>query len=134
MQKERYKHSKDERLKSRKSIKNLFDCGKIIYHYPYKVLFNFKENENTNYLAQIGISASKRNFKHAVDRNNIKRKIRESYRLNKHLLYNELKKRDQKLNFFVIYTAKQDLDFSVIHKEMKNLIVKIIDKMQQINT
>ena len=95
--------SKNERLKSRKLIKNLFDCGKIIHHSPFKILYRFTKNENFNFPAQIAISVPKKNFKRAVDRNYIKRKIKETYRQNKQLLYKELNKNNQKLYFFVIY-------------------------------
>ena len=120
---------KEERLKSRKIINELFDRGKIIHHYPFKVLYQAKTKEKEEkYLAQIAISVSKKNFKHAVDRNYIKRKIREAYRISKHELYNNLSEGDQKLHFFVIYTAKDDLDFSLIEQEMKSLIKKINHK------
>ena len=123
--------SKDERLKSRKLIKNLFDCGKIIHHFPFKVLYHITKNENFNFPAQIAISVSKKNFKRAVDRNYIKRKIKETYRQNKHLLYEELDKIDQKLYFFVIYTARQDIDYLTLDSEMKLLIQKLNDELNQ---
>jgi len=129
MQKEGQSLGKNERLKSRKIINDLFDCGKIIHHYPFKILFKISSKENSIFPAQIAVSASKRNFKRAVDRIKIKRKIKEAYRQNKHLLYHELNKREQKLNLFVIYTAKQEIDYSTIDGEMKNLIQKIIDKL-----
>lgn len=120
---------KEERLKSRKLINNLFDCGKIIHHYPFKVLYQVTKNENNNFPAKIAISVSKKNFKRAVDRNYIKRKIKETYRQNKQSLYKELDKIDRKLYFFVIYTAKHDIDYLTLNSEMKLLIQKLNDKL-----
>lgn len=131
MRAERQTFSKNERLKSRKLINNLFDCGKIIHHYPFKVLYHITKNQDFNFTAQIAISVSKKNFKRAVDRNYIKRKIKETYRQNKHLLYKELDKTDQKLYFFVIYTVSHDIDYLTLDKEMKLLIQKLNNKLNQ---
>lgn len=125
---------KEERLKSRKSISQLFETGQVTHHHPFKVLFNLKEPEESEYPAQIAISVSKKNFKRAVDRNHIKRKIRESYRRNKHLLYDGLEKNDQNVNFFVIYTAKSDLDYVTIEKAMISLLSKMIYKLNPKNS
>lgn len=122
---------KEERLKSRKIIKSLFDSGKIIHQYPFKVLYFIEKPQDNKYPAQIGISVSKRNFKRATDRNYIKRKLREAYRLNKQSLYEELYRSDQNLYFFVIYTAKVDMDYNDLEKELKTLILKLKDKLIQ---
>lgn len=132
MQKVKLSFKKEERLKSRKKIKSLFDNGKVIHQYPFKVIYQIEENQDIKYPAQIAISVAKKNFKHATDRNHIKRKIRESYRCNKHLLYSELLKNDQNLYFFVIYSAKQDMDFILLQEEMKNLIHKLNEKLNQV--
>jgi len=121
---------KEERLKSRKRIEILFDTGEKIHHYPFKVLLKTTDDTDFSYPAKIAVSVSKRNFKRAVDRNHIKRKMREAYRLNKHALYNSLTKSDQKLFFFVVYIAKDDKPYNIIEKEMKVLIHKIENKLE----
>jgi ribonuclease P protein component len=117
-----YTFCKEERLKSRKIIQELFEKGKIIHHYPFKILYAYKSTGESKFPAKIAISVSKKNFKRAVDRNRIKRKVREAYRLNKHALYSEISTSDQKVCFFVIYTAKKELEYAVIEKEIKHLI------------
>ena len=117
--------NKEERLKSKKLIDYLFKKGKIIHHYPYRVIYDFTDNPDFKYPAKIAISVSKKMFKNAVDRNYIKRKIREAYRINKNILYSQLTENDQKLYFFVIYTAKQNIEYIEIEKAMKSLLHKL---------
>ena len=83
----RYTLNKDDRLKSRKAIEYLFKEGKSFSIFPLRVLYtiNAASEKPTNNL-RAGFSVSTRNFKKAVDRNRIKRLLREAYRLQKHLL------------------------------------------------
>jgi len=129
MQIKKQTFNKDERLKSRKLIGNLFSTGKIIHHYPFKLLYIVDENSDFKYPAQFAVSVTKRNFKRAVDRNRLKRKIREAYRLNKSDLYYSLDQNDQKVYFFVIYTATDDLAYQEIEEEMIKLIQKLAKKI-----
>lgn len=129
MQSEKQTLNKEERLKSRKLIGNLFERGKIINHYPYKLLYEITDNKDFGFPAKIAVSVSKRNFRKAVDRNRIKRKMKEAYRLNKNELYEILNKNDQNLYFFVIYTAKQDTEYQKLEKEMQLLLKKICNKL-----
>lgn len=124
MQMLRYTFNKEERLKSKKQIDYLFNKGKVLHHYPFKVLYYFVDDQEFKYSAKIAVSVSKKLFRKAVDRNYIKRKIREAYRINKGILYSALSENDQKLCFFVIYTAKQDIEYLEIEKSMKGLLSK----------
>jgi ribonuclease P protein component len=122
---------KHERLKSKKIIEQLFKKGQIIHHYPFKALYLFSQDADLIYPAQIAVSVSKRNFKKAVDRNYIKRKLREAYRKNKNNFYHGLTNSNQKLYFFVIYTAKTDLEYLEIEKSMQLLLNKLLRKRLQ---
>jgi len=77
------KFSKNERLHSKKLIKELFDKGSSFFLYPFKVLYLDKLGISDN---QLLVSVSKKKLKNASDRNHIKRRVKEAYRLNKHLL------------------------------------------------
>ncbi len=122
----KYSFKKAERLCEKKSIGQLFKTGRSFFHYPFKVVF-LPLNEQANYPAKILISVPKRNFKRAVDRNRLKRLIREAYRKNKHLLYGEGKDQSSVYLISFIYTATQLLDYQTIEK-------KIILALQQIST
>jgi len=76
---------KEERLRKEKVIQELFDKGSSFYLFPFKVFFMPNPDKDISF-HQVVISVSKRNFKRAVDRNLIKRRIREAYRLNKELI------------------------------------------------
>jgi len=77
------KFSKIERLHSKKLIKELFDKGSSFFLYPFKVLYLDQLGISDN---QLLVSVSKKKLKNATDRNYIKRRVKEAYRLNKHLL------------------------------------------------
>lgn len=125
MQNLRFTFCKEERLKSRKVIQELFEKGKIVHHYPFKVLYICKPKNESKFSAQFAVSVSKKNFKHAVDRNRIKRKMREAYRKSKHTLYSAIAKSDQMIYLFVIYTAKEEQEYAVFETEIKNMIKKV---------
>ena len=112
---------KEERLKKKKDIQELFDKGSSFYLYPFKVYVQPRVNATAH---QVLISVSTRNFKRAVDRNLIKRRIREAYRLQKHKLP------DTKLASGFIYTAKEILPFWEIENKLLVVFGRIA-KFQQ---
>ncbi|HEX8039497.1 MAG TPA: ribonuclease P protein component [Chryseosolibacter sp.] len=108
----RFTFQKIERLHKAKPIQELFDTGSSFYLYPFKVLF--KDNPDPRFpVHQVLISVSKKNFRNATDRNRIKRRIRESFRLNKNLL-----PAGRKLMIAYIYTAKEILTFAQIQERL----------------
>ena len=96
---------KEERLSKEKHIQELFDKGSSFYLFPFKVLFLPNPDPAVQH-HQVLISVSKKNFKRAVDRNLIKRRIREAYRLQKELL-----PAAPPLQICYIYTHKEILLF-----------------------
>ena|SRR5690242_7652473 len=102
---------KSERLYKKKAIQELFDKGSSFYLYPFRVYFQkITEPESAH---QVMFSVSKRNFKNATDRNLIKRRIREAYRLNKAAV-----PQTSKLQMAYIYTAKEILTFESIRDKV----------------
>lgn len=116
---------KQEKLKKSKLINQLFAEGKSITFFPIKLIYLELEH-NSTYKIQAGVSASKRNFKRAVDRIRIKRLLREAYRKNKYLVYESA--HTKKHIFMFIYLGKKEIDYKTIEKKMEDLLQKFILK------
>ena len=114
---------KSERLCSKKTIGQLFQKGsattRTFYLFPFRLLYT-DDPERTDPLPAVLISVSSRNFKKAVDRNLIRRRVREAYRLNKALLFGTAEKPKQPPAYIVfLYTARAIISFEEIEKSMK---------------
>ena len=107
---------KDERLKGRHWFGVLFEQGQNIKRFPLK-LVHTTVTETTNHL--FGVSVPKRNVPKAVNRNRIKRQIREAYRLNKSLAGTQ----DFGALFF-IYQGRESLPYARIEQAVKDLLVR----------
>jgi len=114
-----FRFPKSEKLKRRKTIELLFTEGKSVTKFPVKVFYLPIENAKKH---QAGFAVPKRNFKNAVDRNRIKRQLREAYRLQKHLLKIDC---GAKFALFFLYIGKEKLSYSKIETAMESLIKKL---------
>ena len=123
---------KKERLKSRKQIDTLFAEGKSFTVFPIRVTYRFMITEDEP-LAQIGVTVSKRYFKKAVDRNRVKRLLRESYRLQKTDLALQLHQSNQKAYLFFIYTDKNIASFEVFKTAMSACLRKLQHKLDKVH-
>jgi ribonuclease P protein component len=125
---------KNERLKSRKQIEQLFAEGKSFVVNPFRVYY-FINGEwsmvNKSSLLQFGIGVGSKNFKKAVDRNRIKRLTREAWRLQKNELKERLKRINKQLNVFFIYTGKELPDFETVKDKVAVALKKLADKTDE---
>jgi ribonuclease P protein component len=119
-----------ERLKSTKSIQRLFKEGKSFSHFPFRVIYI--ENPNQPSPLQAGFTVSTRYFKKAVDRNRIKRLMREAYRLQKNKLQDELKKNNKCLAVFFIYTGNELPGYDEVYEKTGSALARI-QKMNEIS-
>jgi ribonuclease P protein component len=117
--------SKSERLCSRKTIAGLMDNGNVFYMPYYKVIW-LKSGNEMPFPAQVAFSVPKRYFRHAVIRNLLKRKMREAYRKNKHILYDFLRSENTRIVFIVIFRDNPVPDYLTVEKSMQDLIAKLI--------
>jgi ribonuclease P protein component len=116
---------KSERLCSVKVISDLFENGKIFHNSLFKVVWG-KSSVVLPFPAQVAFSVSKRGFKLAVTRNLIKRRMRESYRKNKYLLYEHLAVKNIQIVFVVILRGNNIPDYLTVDKSIKEVISKLI--------
>lgn len=128
---------KNERLKSRKQIEQLFAEGKSFVVNPFRVYFFVNDlpivigTSIVNSLLQFGVGVSNRNFKRAVDRNRIKRLTREAWRVQKNELQEKLKTNSKQLNVFFIYTGKELPDFAIVKDKVAVALKKLADKIDE---
>lgn len=120
---------KQERLKSRKIIELLFSEGKKFMLSPLRVFYLFDEMKNSP--LQFGVGVSTKNFKKAVDRNRIKRIIREACRLQKLPLQEKIKEKNLRLYLFFIYTAKELTDYKFIYDKMGLVLQKLMIEVEK---
>ncbi|RLZ06868.1 ribonuclease P protein component [Faecalibacter macacae] len=116
---------KNEKLKSKKAIENLFSEGQSYVSHPIRIVYTTKEKKD--YDVRVGVSVAKKRFKHAVDRNLLKRRIREAYRLNKSLIETP----DNSIDALFIYTSSKIKDFDAINKSMQEVLQKLNSKINK---
>ena len=116
-----FKFGKQEKLKSKKLIGQLFTEGKSITVYPLK-LFYMPAAEDQESKIKTAVSVPKKNFKRAVQRNRIKRLMRESYRLNKHLIFNNI---EGKFAFLILYLGKELPEYMDVEVSLKSIFKKL---------
>ncbi len=120
-----FTYPKNERLKSKTTIGLLFSEGKSVSKYPLRLVYRQAE-ENFQGNTKVGVSVSKKYFKKAVDRNYFKRVLRETYRLNKHLLLDNL---DKPYSFMLFYQTKDRLSYEEINTKTIQLFEKFVLQM-----
>jgi len=116
--------SKQERICRRNDFNLLFSEGKSFFSYPFRCIFLQKASDE--FAARIAISVSKKKFKRAVDRNRIKRLMREAYRLEKHTLYDRTQEQTASLDMLIIYTENKLLEYKPIRDGMRVLLKKML--------
>jgi ribonuclease P protein component len=127
----RFTYSTSEKLKSRKLLDQVFAGGKSLNGYPLKITYSLKTIDTAS-TVQIAVGSSSRHFKKAVQRNRIKRLLREAYRLQKHGLIDFLPALKQ-LNAFILFVGKDMSETAMISEKMKALLEKLANSIQEKN-
>jgi len=117
-----FNYPKNEKLKSKITIGLLFSEGKSVSKYPLRLVYHSGALGDEQQL-KVGVSVSKKYFKKAVDRNYFKRVLRESYRLNQHLLKDHLLK---PYALMLFYQSKDRLSFEEINTKTIQLFEKFL--------
>ena len=125
-----YTFRAEERLKSKKIIADLFENGNSFHRYPLRVIWKLSE-ENTEVPARAAVSVSKKSFKKAVHRNRIKRLMKEAWRLNKHILYNELGNHNKGMDLMIVFTGNDMPEYSLVLSATKEAVSKLLVLLQE---
>ena len=117
-----------EHLKSKRVIEKLYAEGASVTSYPLRAVF--LEQEEQEPTAAILISVAKRRFRHAVDRNLVKRRIREAYRTSKHPFVEALQAKGKKMAVAILYIDTRHNSTEFIKRKMEKLLAGIITKSE----
>lgn len=120
----KFTFNKKEKLKSEKLITKLFAEGQTVIAYPLRMVYLPIAFDDA-VKVKAGVSVSKRNFKNAVDRNRIKRLMREAYRLQKGAYFNNF---SGSYALMILYIGKDGTDFETVKAKMKQLFDKFLQK------
>jgi ribonuclease P protein component len=124
---------KEYKLCSQKKIQEIFDERKSLRSYPFVMHYKVvNEDEKTRF--QVVVSAPKRTFRKATDRNRIKRLMRESIRKNKLYLETFLAEQNIQLALFMIYTSKEELPLDTLMKKTQQLFKQLINNLENDQT
>jgi ribonuclease P protein component len=125
---------KSEKLCHKRLIQKLFTHGKSFYDHPFKVIYcyNFDPRQLMNtHPVRVLLTVSKKHFKKAVDRNRVKRLMRESYRKNKSQLYRTLTDRDKKLLLAIIFTGRELPRYADVEKKIIDINYRLIREVDR---
>lgn len=121
---QRYRFPAAEKLKSRKQIEQLFKAGHSFSNFPFRILWLYTEEQEV--VLQAGFTVGSKHFKKAVDRNRIKRLMREAYRLQKNELMKNLAENKKQAVLFFIYVGNELPEYQLIFAKTSHVIKRLI--------
>jgi ribonuclease P protein component len=127
----RHTFRKDERLSKRGLIRKLFTEGTNVYHTPFRLTWMAVDLPLPQPV-QVLMSVPKRLHHHATDRNLIRRRMKEAYRMEKHPLYETLKARNRHLLICISYTAKEILPADPIRDKIIVLLQRLNEENEKV--
>ena len=119
---------KEEHLTSKLIIDKLYKEGASVVSFPLRAVFIPLEPQEKQPTAAILINVAKKRFRHAVDRNLLKRRIREAYRLNKSPFIEELGAMKKNMAVAILYIDNRHSSTEYLKKKMVKLLAAIIEK------
>ena len=126
--------TKAERLNSKLTIDKLFAGGNAsTVAFPLRIVYMKDHCEGTTSIPPVSvlISVPKKRFRHATDRNRMKRLVREAYRTNKHILWDALKDKDYKLEVAFVCITDQLPTFRAVNKSMVKALTQISERLDK---
>ncbi|MCQ2208380.1 MAG: ribonuclease P protein component [Paludibacteraceae bacterium] len=117
---------KEEHLYGQTAVDMLFRKGKSFLAFPVKVTYLVTTDELP---VRCMVVAPKKKFKHAVDRNRVKRQLREAYRKNKFGLQDWAVSHEQQLHFSMVYVGDRLMPSNVVERKIKVALEKLLEKL-----
>lgn len=123
---ERFTLSKEERICSKKLINELFTGnGRSMTAFPLRVVFMKRTIVDDQPRAAMLVSVPKRYFKHAVDRNRVKRQVREAFRRNKSIITQNLTDDHEAVAMAFVWLTNEKIPSSEVENRMVRLLTRI---------
>jgi len=122
---------KYERICKNNDIQSLFEKGTGFSSYPYRVVYLFRPVGDKPVTCRLLISVSKKRFHHAVDRNRVKRLIRESWRKNKSQLYETCTKNTISVDVALVYTATVIHSYEEMYKKTAKAVNELVRRYEK---
>ena len=123
---------KEYKLCSQKIIQAIFEEKKTVKQFPFVINYKLTELPSSKSF-QLVVSAPKRIFRKAHDRNRIKRLCKETIRKNKYILEEYLIPKDKQLALFFVYTNKEEMEYEVLFKKTEQLFKKLITELSKLD-
>lgn len=139
-----FTYQKKDKLKSRKQTQYLFSKGQSIGMFPLKLIYTIEsatespalvasDTIDVNGQVQTGVSAPTRFFRKAVQRNRVKRLLREAYRLEKPNFMAQISIRQKRINVFIIYTDSNILSQEAIQQLLQKALLQLAKKINAVH-
>ncbi len=121
---------KNQRLKGKKVVAEIFGGKKkTLSSFPFRAFYSVEKSDSP--ISKFGFSVSKKRFKKAVDRNKIKRLIKEAVRLNKTILEKELYKQSKSLNTMIVFNGDSMPNFNLVEVKIKDLLSRLAQSINE---
>ncbi len=119
---------KQERLCGEIRTEKLFASGKGFIVYPLRIVYLVTDKEE-NAPVRVLFSVPKKKIRLAVNRNRIKRLLRENYRINKHVLFAEMEKKDASLHLGIVYLSNEMTGYTTIGEKMSTALQRLANSL-----
>ena len=132
-----FTYQKSDKLKSRKQTQHLFSTGQAINVFPIRLIYTIEplatalEMGSPSSLLQAGVGAPSRTFRKAVQRNRVKRLLREAYRLEKPNFLSQASLDHKRVNLFFLYTDASVLTQVEIQAKVKEALAILVSKLNK---
>lgn len=125
----KYTFGKQERLKSSLAIQELLKEGQVISVYPFKIFWKNSGDPKQLSPVRTAVLVPKKKFRRAVDRNLMKRRIREVYRQNKTLIYEPLQNKKQGILLVILFLSDDFISFDRLNSGIRDVLGKLADQL-----
>jgi ribonuclease P protein component len=120
---------KQERLKSNLSIQELLKHGRAVSKFPLKIYWDFSTDPHQKFPVRVAVIVARRKFRKAVERNFMKRRLREAYRLHKHILYETLDQHQQKIQMIILLLSDEFISYEQLEKGICEILRQLVNKL-----